>query len=293
VNEPHPPSDDSDPDGEHDENARNSSSPDRDHEAGGPLDPEDLDDKAGVDDIQNVGNAEDIRAPDADELADVGAVGGDDDFDDDDDDDDDDDGDDDDDDELAGDAEEHRAVFVSTALPVPLRVAPLDDERAPGGVALGAFIGERLVARCAMPREAIDHLMELDLFAEPVALALLAVEEDPGLQCRLFALVPADRIMDDDEEAVSEPWRASVPSFEDSVAGMDDDDDDDLDDGDDDDEESAVASILLGHIVRFDRDRKFVDDLTAEAADVLQKIVLGGELQDANSRAVDDLLDSL
>ena len=35
------------------------------------------------------------------------------------------------------------------------------------------------------------------------------------------------------------------------------------------------------------------DDLTAEAVDVLQKIVLGGTLQDANAKAVDDLLDSL
>ena len=38
------------------------------------------------------------------------------------------------------------------------------------------------------------------------------------------------------------------------------------------------ASILLGHIVRFQRDRKFADDLTAEAVDVLQKIVVGGPL---------------
>ena len=205
--------------------------------------------------------------------------------------------------------EGHKVVFVSTAVPVQLLVVPLDDERAPEGSALGAYIGERLVARCAMPREAIEHLIDLDLFSEPVPLALLAVEEEPGLQCRLFALVPAERIADGEHDA--EPWRASVPSFEDALADAEEDDEDDEfttagggddgedddeeddDDEDDDDEESTVASILLGHIVRFDRDRKFAGDLTAEAVDVLQKIVLGGTLKDANAKAVDDLLDSL
>ena len=193
----------------------------------------------------------------------------------------------------------HKVVFVSTAVPVQISVAPIDDDRAPEGSALATFIGERMVARCAMPQEAVERLMELDLFSEPVPLALLAVEEEPGLQCRLFALVPAERIAE--AEGEDEPWRASVPSFEDSLESDDEDDDelDDEEDGDDegeDDEEeddSTVASILLGHIVRFQQDRKFADDLTAEAVDVLQKIVLGGPLLDANSKAVDDFLNSL
>jgi hypothetical protein len=195
----------------------------------------------------------------------------------------------------------HKVVFVSTAVPVQISIAPLDDERAPEGSALGTYIGARLVARCAMPLEAVERLMELDLFSEPVPLALLAVEEEPGLQCRLFALVPAERIAD--AEADDEPWRASVPSFEDALADdedEDDEDDDDEEDGDDEDgdeededDDTAVASILLGHIVRFQQDRKFTGDLTAEAVDVLQKIVLGGPLLDANSKAIDDFLNSL
>lgn len=187
------------------------------------------------------------------------------------------------------------AVFVSTRDPVALSVAPLDDERAPEGSALGAYIGDRLVARCAMPREAIDRLMEMDLFSEPVPLALLAVEEEPGLQCRLFALIPAERLTDEDGE--TEPWQQSVPSFEEALAAADDEDDEEEDEDDeegDEEDDGTVASILLGHIVRFQKDRKFADDLTAEAVDVLQKIVLGGgPLQDADSKAVDDLLDSL
>ena len=194
-----------------------------------------------------------------------------------------------------------KMVFVSTAVPVRVSVAPLDDERAPEGSALGTYIGERLVARCAMPREAVERLLELDLFGEPVPLALLAVEEEPGLQCRLFALVPAERIADADTD--DEPWRASVPSFEDSLEDDDEDEDaelagagadaDDDPDEDEEEEDGTVASILLGHIVRFDRDRKYADDLTAEAVDVLQKIVVGGPLLDANAKAIDDLLDSL
>lgn len=191
------------------------------------------------------------------------------------------------------DGDDRRAVFVSTAIPVPLAVAPLDDVRAPEGSALGAYIGPRLIARCAMAREAIDQLISLDLFSEPVPLALLAVEEEPGVQGRLFALVPADRISEAmlDSDEADEPWKASVPSF--GEPGEEDDDDfEDFDEGDDEDGED-VASILLGHIVRFDRDRRHADDLAAEAVDILQKIVAGSDLKDADSRAVDDLLDSL
>lgn len=193
------------------------------------------------------------------------------------------------------DGDDRRAVFVSTAIPVPLAVAPLDDVRAPEGSALGAYIGRRLIARCAMAREAIDQLISLDLFSEPVSLALLAVEEEPGIQGRLFALVPADRLSEAmlDMEESDEPWKSSVPSFEDP----DDDDDDfeELDEDEDEDDEAGedVASILLGHVVRFDRDRRHAGDLAAEAVDILQRIVAGSELRDADSRAVDDLLDSL
>ena len=102
---------------------------------------------------------------------------------------------------LPDDDDERHAVFVSTAIPVPLDVAPLDDERAPEGSVLGTFIGARLIARCAMPREAIDQLMSLRLFDQPVPLALLAVEEDPGIQARLFALVPSERIIEAQQES--------------------------------------------------------------------------------------------
>ena len=198
---------------------------------------------------------------------------------------------------------ERKAVFITTSDPVPLRVTAIQDERAPDGECLGAFIDGRLVARCAMPKEAIERLMELRLFDEPVPLALLAYEEEPGLQCRLFALVPASSVAGEGSE--DEPWAASVPSFEEALAAADDeedeeddDDEEDLadeegDEDEDDDDEEALATILLGNIVRFTKDRKHPDDLTSEAVDVLQRIVAGGSLSEADAKAIDDLLDSL
>jgi hypothetical protein len=192
-----------------------------------------------------------------------------------------DDEDDEDDDDDEGDEPTGEAVFVTTAVPVQIRVAQMDDERVPDRSALASYLGERMIARCAMPREAVDRLIELDLFANPLPLALLAYEEEPGLQCRLFALVPATAIAD--SEAEDEPWKGSVPSFEEAMA-----EEDDAESG-----ETEVAPILLGNIVRFAGDRKHPGDLTAEAVDILQKVVTGGPLTDANSKAIDDLLGSL
>ena len=177
------------------------------------------------------------------------------------------------------------AVLVSTSAPVPIRVRRITDERAPEGACLGTFIGNRLVARCAYPPEAIDHLVALHLFAEPVPLALFAYEEEPGLQCRLFALVPTAKLTE--AEHADEPWKASVPSYERSLADAEDDDEDG------DEEGEPTETILLGNIVRFAKDRRHADDLAAEAVDILQKIITGGTLNDASSKAIDDLLDSL
>ena len=170
------------------------------------------------------------------------------------------------------------AVFVTTAQPVDVRVDRLTDERAPEGTALGAFIGDRLIARSAMDAESIDRLLSLGLFDEPVPLGLFAYEEEPGLQCRLFALVRSDALREAAD--ADEPWKASVPSFEERQEESEG-------------EGPPMETILLGHIVRFAGDRKHPDDLAAEAVDILQKILTGGPLADASRKAIDDLLDSL
>lgn len=141
-----------------------------------------------------------------------------------------------------------------------------------------------------MPAEAIARLLDLHLFDSPVSLGLFAYEEAPGLQCRLFALVPRSSLEADAH--ASEPWKESVPSFEASLEDEDDDDDDD--DSDDDEDSAPFETILLGHIVRFDKDRRHPEDLAAEAVDILQRIIHGAEsLEDADRKAIDDLLGSL
>lgn len=244
--------------------------------------------------------ADEFKAPDddtpddtPDSPADEGVEG--------DDDEDDDDEDDDEEDDAYGvtdslgtgdvDGEEKPAVFVTTREPIALAVSRLDDPRAPESSALAAYIDGRMVARSAMPPEAIERLVDLNLFEEPVALGLFAYEEAPGLQCRLFALVPRESLSSDAHS--SEPWKASVPSYE-AMRDADDDMDDDDDDDDDDDEKSPYETILLGHIVRFAKDRKYPDNLAEEAVDILSRIIHGAEpLEDADRKAIDDLLGSL
>lgn len=190
------------------------------------------------------------------------------------------------------DPEARPAVFVTTREPVPLLVTHLEDPRAPESSALAAYIDGRLVARSAMPAEAIARLLDLHLFDEPVSLGLFAYEEAPGLQCRLFALVPRTSLEADAHNA--EPWKESVPSFEAAMSDEDDDDDDEDGDDEDDDETAPFETILLGHIVRFAKDRRHPTDLAAEAVDVLQRIIHGAEsLEDADRKAIDDLLGSL
>lgn len=169
-------------------------------------------------------------------------------------------------------------VFVATATPLEVSVGPLPDERAPDGVCLASRIDGRLVARCAMPGESIERLVALKLFEEPVLVGLLAFEGEPGIQGRLVALVPAARLTEGGEE--DEPWKASVPSFEEEQREANE-------------EGGGLAAILLGHIVRFDRDRKHPEDLAQEAVDILQRVVAGAPMSDAAAKAIDDLLDSL
>ncbi|HET9003919.1 MAG TPA: hypothetical protein VFN39_07940 [Gemmatimonadaceae bacterium] len=172
-------------------------------------------------------------------------------------------------------------VFVATATPLEVSVAPLPDDRAPDGVCLAARIDGRLVARCAMPGESIERLVALKLFEEPVLVGLLAFEGEPGIQGRLVALVPAARLTESSEP--DEPWKASVPSFEDA----------ERESASEEGDGSGLAAILLGHIVRFSSDRKHPEDLAQEAVDILQRVVAGAPMPDAASKAIDDLLDSL
>jgi len=191
-----------------------------------------------------------------------------------------------------GEDESRVSVLVATSTPVQVRVEPVEDDRTPAGsVCLGTFIGERLVGRRVAPSEALDELREFHLFDQPVHLGLVAYEESPGLQCRLLALLPADRFPlseeseEGEEEEESEPWKASVPAPEfelEAVPPAPDNDTPSLEDG-------AAVPVYLGNIVRLSKDRKHPEDLAAEATDVLMT-VLTGSVSEVVDRVLEDLL---
>jgi hypothetical protein len=103
--------------------------------------------------------------------------------------------------------------------------------------------------------------------------------------------VPHDKLKDAD--SADEPWKESVPSYESRSTDDMDADAEMFGDTDEDGERLRRETVLLGHIVRFESDRKHNDDLAAEAVDILQKIIVGGPLDEADTKAIDDLLDSL
>ena len=180
------------------------------------------------------------------------------------------------------------SVLVATSTPIQVRVEPVADDRAPAGsVCLGTFIGDRLVGRRVAPVESLEELRSFHLFDDPVHLGLVAFEERPGLQCRLLALLPANRFPlsagEDADEEGDEPWRASVPlpAFEREgeelsaeVPSL---------------EDGAAVPVYLGNIVRLSRDRKHPNDLAAEASDVLMT-VLAGTVSEVVDRVLEDLL---
>ena len=203
---------------------------------------------------------------------------------------------------------ESPVALAATDRALPLRLAPIEDERAPEGMAcIGSFLGPKLVARCVVPPDAAAFLLERGLFAQPVRLALAAREEAPGLQCQLFALVdlPGDFFdQPDEEEESSSPWADSVPGTAYDRAVQDEDagsgeaesaegDRDEDDDGDDEasDRESRErqAAVFLGQIIRFEHDRKHPDDLALETMDVLRTIVQG-DVSEVVDKVLEDLL---
>lgn len=161
-------------------------------------------------------------------------------------------------------------VTVSTT-PVPISVRVLDDERVPAGdTGLGAYLADRLIARNALPAEFVERLPLAALFADPVPLVFQAGVGGPGIQGTLFAVVPSGPMQAVVEP--EEPWAASVPRYEGDHAA-----------------EAEPVLFPLGMLVRTARDRKYPEDLTREATDLLQA-VLQGRAGDVIDRLLDDLL---
>lgn len=191
---------------------------------------------------------------------------------------------------------EPRVELAATDRPLPLRLVPIDEERAPDGMTcIGSFLGPKLVAKCVVPPDAAVFLLERGLFTSPVRLALAAREQDPGLQCQLFALVelPGDFFAkggDDDDEEAESPWAESVPgaAYDRVVNG--EDEPDESEDGDESENgQDRQAAVFLGQIVRFQKDRKHPEDLALETMDVLRTIV-NGEVSSVVDKVLEDLL---
>lgn len=206
---------------------------------------------------------------------------------------------------------ESPVALAATDRPLPLRLATIEDERAPDGMAcIGSFLGPKLVARCVVPPDAAAFLLERGLFAQPVRLALAAREEAPGLQCQLFALVdlPGDFFdTPDEEEESASPWADSVPGTaydraiqdgpargtadaEDAEDGEGAEDEEDEEDEEEDEPgRERQAAVFLGQIIRFDHDRKHPGDLALETMDVLRTIVQG-DVSEVVDKVLEDLL---
>lgn len=162
-------------------------------------------------------------------------------------------------------------VLVRTASRVALELKPIRNDMTPEGCAcLGSFLRGNLIARCVVREETAAQFLRMELLEKPVHLALLAEEEEPGLQGKLLALTPVDGAEGIQGPEITggedEPWKDSVPGsgYEEVVAGRRDESG-----------EEKVAAIFLGRIVRFQEDRKHPDDLAMEAADVLRTAVKG------------------
>lgn len=169
-------------------------------------------------------------------------------------------------------------VIVGVASPVKLDVRPIEEELTPDGtVCIGTFHGNRVLARCAIPAESITQFLEMDLFDNPVAVALNVRRGGPGLTGNVLALVPVD-VASGTSREVDEPWKASVPGggYDEQLAAGGDDD------------TPTLVGIFLGEVVRFEDDRRAPASLLREAADMLG-CVLRGEVASVGGRVLEDL----
>ncbi len=174
--------------------------------------------------------------------------------------------------------EDDDSVLVRTASKVNVRLKPIRHHLTPeGSSCLGSFVNGNLIARCVLPEQTAAQFLRLGILEEPVHLALLVREADPGLQGKLLALTPLPDDVGPETGGGDEPdWKESVPSsnYEQEVgggagagaAGSPEPAGDD----------ERLAAVFLGKIIRFEEDRKHPENLAMEAADVLRSAVKGG-----------------
>jgi len=173
-------------------------------------------------------------------------------------------------------------IVVTHPIPVMLQARPVDAEDLPEEhVALGFYSGDNLVARGAVPPNAVEPLRQL--FSHPVTVALAATQDDQGnIDGRVCVVLPfPEDAAEEEGEDADEPWKSSVPAL---PAG--------IETGSGPESESPRLALLpLGNVVRPAHNRHHAD-IAADVREMLDNL-LSGRGQDAVTRAIDDLLDSI
>ncbi len=173
---------------------------------------------------------------------------------------------------------------VGPTQPLPLRFRLGSADKVPeGAVLMETLLEGRMIARSVVDAKGGEALSGRGEVTAP--LLLQAEERDGEIRGRILALfpVPEDQARDmlrSAGEDPDEPWKESVPSFEDESKP-------EIPEG-----AVPMAAVLLGNVRRFAADRQHPDDAQAEAASLFQAI-LAGAGKDADQKAIDDLLDSI
>jgi hypothetical protein len=170
-------------------------------------------------------------------------------------------------------------VVVTHPHPVVLEARPMDGIDTPNdSIALGYYHEGNVLARGVVATEAVDAIH--GLLRDPVSVALAATEDEDGnIEARVCLVLPVEP--DEEQDGSSgpdEPWRASVPSPPAELGG-------------DYEDRPRLALLPIGNAVRGARQRNHPD--VAEDAREMLLNLLAGRGQDAVSRAIDDLLNSL
>jgi hypothetical protein len=173
--------------------------------------------------------------------------------------------------------------------PVVLDVQAIDhDAAAEDAIALAYYHRGNLLARGVVSPDAVEAIR--GLLRRPVSLALAATEDDQGnIDARVCLVLPVDATAEGEEEP-EEPWKASVPAPPPEVESSYSEESGGDEAGDE--ERPRLALLPIGNVVRGVRHRNHGADVAADAREMLDNL-LAGRAQDAVSRTIDDLLDSI
>jgi hypothetical protein len=170
--------------------------------------------------------------------------------------------------------------------PVTISARRVSHDLTPEGkTCIATYVGDRLMAREIATEDVVEDVIARRLLEGPRRLLLRTILGSPGVQGRLYALIPnyeedgVDASESDDAEG---GWQDSAsPSFEDVMAA---------------EAELRLPEALqpfagthlimpLGHIVRYEHDFKCGGDLQLESADIL-KAAMGGATHELVDRAL-------